>query len=174
VNAIFVNGAWVESLLQTNGDKETVEMIAKAGVLVERAGLPFGVGAHGLRTVELCEAHGGAGADFYFKTLHHHNYPTAPKPEELARNRSDAEVPGYWCRDPNAVIDFMHKVKKPWIAFKILAAGAIAPSHAFQYAFHNGADFICVGMFDFQVEANCRLAIEALKSTSQQKRPSYG
>jgi hypothetical protein len=174
VDAIFVNGAWIESLLQIKGDKETVDLIGKTGVLVKQAGLPFGVGAHGLRTVQLCEAHGGAGADFYFKTLHHHNYPTAPKPEELVHHRSDAEVPGYWCHDPKAVIDVMQEVKKPWIAFKILAAGAIAPSQAFRYAFHNGADFICVGMFDFQVEANCRLAIEASKSTSQRKRPSYG
>jgi hypothetical protein len=42
-------------------------------------------------------------------------------------------------------------VNKPWIAFKVLAAGAIEPKDGFRYAFENGADFICVGMFDFQI-----------------------
>jgi hypothetical protein len=63
-----------------------------------------------------------------------------------------------WCNDPQAVIDFMATVKKPWIAFKILAAGAIPPRAAFPYAFNNGADFILVGMFDWQIEEDTKLA----------------
>jgi hypothetical protein len=45
----------------------------------------------------------------------------------------------------------MESLKKPWIAFKTLAAGAIRPKEGFRYAFENGADFACVGMFDYQV-----------------------
>ena len=45
----------------------------------------------------------------------------------------------------------MNSLDEPWIAFKILAAGAIHPDNAFRYAFENGADFICVGMYDFQI-----------------------
>jgi hypothetical protein len=144
-------------------------MIAKAGEIVKQAGIPFGVGAHDLEIVHICEKHSGIDADFYLKTLHHHRYPTAPRPDEL--KEPYAEVPGYWCKDPDAVISAMEEIKKPWIAFKILAAGAIPPRQAFRYAFEHGADFICVGMFDFQVEENCRLAHEALQSAARRTRP---
>ena len=35
----------------------------------------------------------------------------------------------------------MKEVTKPWIAFKVLAAGAIPPQDGFRYAFANGAGF---------------------------------
>jgi radical SAM superfamily enzyme YgiQ (UPF0313 family) len=63
-----------------------------------------------------------------------------------------------WCKDPQAVVDVMAKINKPWIAFKILAAGAVHPRNAFPYAFKNGADFILVGMFDWQIEEDAKLA----------------
>jgi len=65
----------------------------------------------------------------------------------VVENRRD----NYWSRTPKKTIDFMKKVEKPWVAFKVLAAGAIHPRDGFKYAFEGGADFICVGMFDFQV-----------------------
>ena len=93
--------------------------------------------------------------DFYQKTFHSLDYYTAPRPDEKdAMGAHDNS----WCSDPQAVIDFMAKVKKPWIAFKILAAGAIQPRAAFPYAFNNGADFILVGMFDWQIEEDAKLA----------------
>ncbi len=52
----------------------------------------------------------------------------------------------------------MRTVKKPWIAFKVLAAGAIHPRNGFRFAFENGADFVNVGMFDFQVREDAVLA----------------
>jgi len=56
----------------------------------------------------------------------------------------------------------MGTVKKPWIAFKVLAAGAFLPKDGFRFAFENGADFICVGMFDFQVVEDVNVASEVL------------
>ena len=44
-----------------------------------------------------------------------------------------------------------HGGKMPWIAFKVLAAGAIPPQDAFRHAFENGADFILAGMYDFEI-----------------------
>ncbi len=63
-----------------------------------------------------------------------------------------------WCTNPEQVIEFMRTVKKPWIAFKVLAAGAIHPRNGFRFAFENGADFVNVGMFDFQVREDAVLA----------------
>jgi hypothetical protein len=65
----------------------------------------------------------------------------------------------------------MHGVTKPWIAFKILAAGAILPRQGFSYAFRNGADFIAVGMFDFQIKANCELARQLVAREKNRSRP---
>jgi len=43
-----------------------------------------------------------------------------------------------------------------------LAAVAVQPKEAFQFAFENGTDFVCVGMFDFQVRDNVRTAKKIL------------
>ena len=62
----------------------------------------------------------------------------------------------------------------PLFGFKVLAAGAIKPEDGFRYAFKNGADFICVGMFDWQVVDNVNTAIEVLGSDLKRTRPWYG
>ena len=52
----------------------------------------------------------------------------------------------------------------------VLAAGAIRPESGFKYAFANGADFICVGMFDFQVAGNATLVTKVLRSAENRDR----
>ena len=68
----------------------------------------------------------------------------------------------------------MAKVKKPWIAFKILAAGAIRPEKAMPYAFSNGADFIAIGMFDWQIEEDAAICRKAIEAAQKRTRPWYG
>jgi len=155
---VHITGDTAESLLaQGRFEKvgETVELIkAKKRVA--------GVAAHDLRVIVECEK-AKLDVDFYQKTFHSHEYYTAPRPGE-----KDAVGPhdNSWCSDPQAVIDFMATVKKPWIAFKILAAGAIPPRVAFPYAFNNGADFILVGMFDWQIEEDAKLARRVFNACS--------
>jgi hypothetical protein len=133
-----------------------------------------GVGAHDLRVITECEK-AGIDVDFYQKTLHSHDYYTAPRAGE-----TDVCGPNdnSWCSDPQAVIDVMAKIAKPWIAFKILAAGAIPPLAAFPYAVTHGADFVLVGMFDWQVEADATLARRVFRvesgPNSKRTRPWYG
>ena len=79
-----------------------------------------------------------------------------------------------FCHDPEKTAAFMQDVKVPWIAFKVMAAGAIPPEEAFRFAFANGADFICVGMFDFQVDADAALARRAIAESKNRKRPWMG
>ena len=100
--------------------------------------------------------------DFYVKTFHSLDYPSA-------KMNCDSS----WCSNPQETAEFMRTVKKPWIAYKVLAAGAIAPRQGFAYAFRNGADFIAVGMFDFQVKENCELMPRIIKMTQKRARPWY-
>jgi len=79
-----------------------------------------------------------------------------------------------WCIDADETIAYMKHIAKPWIAFKVLAAGAYLPRDGFQYAFSNGADFIAVGMFDFQVAENCDVLRRVLDETRQRERKWYG
>jgi hypothetical protein len=76
-----------------------------------------------------------------------------------------------WCINAEETIAFMKEVTKPWIAFKVLAAGAFLPRQGFQYAFKNGADFIAVGMLDFQIRANCETAQQILHRNQKRERP---
>ena len=61
---------------------------------------------------------------------------------------------------------------KPWSAFKVLAAVAIRPDSGFKYALENGADFLCVGMFDFQVAQNVSL-VKALLPPMQNRERAW-
>ena len=64
----------------------------------------------------------------------------------------------------------MKTVKKVWIAFKVLAAGAIHPREGFKFAFENGADFANVGMFDFQVREDAILARDIIAGIERRGR----
>lgn len=131
-------------------------------------GIPIGVGAHELDVVKAMEEKGYP-VDFYMKTIHDNNYwsyqADEPKVRTIKNNNDN-----YWCREPLETAKFMETVNKPWIGFKILAAGAIKPEHGFKYAFESGVDFTCVGMFDYQVVEDCNILTETLKGLRERKR----
>jgi hypothetical protein len=164
VDAIYLWGVSADRFVSQG----KVDMIARAVGIAKELGVPCGVGAHDMKVIKECERN-KIDADFYIKTFHHHNYPSAPKPDELTSIY--AEVPGYWCNDPQEVIDFMKGVEKPWFAFKVMAAGAIPPNDAFRYAFENGADFVLAGMFDFEIAEDVLIANRVLKGLKNRTRP---
>ena len=131
-------------------------------------GAPVGMGAHELNAVLQIEKEQWP-ADFYIKTFHHHRYPSAPRPGEA--KATTCETPGYWCRNPEETAEFMKTVTKPWIAFKVMAAGAIPPADAFPYAFNNGADFVLAGMFDFDIAEDCQITRDAVVKAQTRARP---
>jgi len=171
VEALVKDGCEAVYLWGVHSDKLVAEgrgeVIARLVALVKEHGIPSGVGAHDSNVIMYCEKN-NVGADFYIKTLHHHKYPTAPKPHELTA--AYAEIPGYWCRDPQELVEFMATVEKPWIAFKVMAAGAIEPASAFQYAFKNGADHVLAGMFDYEIAEDAKVACDIL-SNLERMRP---
>jgi NAD(P)H-dependent flavin oxidoreductase YrpB (nitropropane dioxygenase family) len=90
------------------------------------------------------------------------------QPDAVAR-RCDHD--NLFCHDHERTIEFMQDVKVPWIAFKVLAAGAIPAEEGIRYAFESGADFICLGMFDFQVEHDAELVRRCVAAARDRKRP---
>jgi hypothetical protein len=65
----------------------------------------------------------------------------------------------------------MKKVTKPWISFKVMAAGAIPPADAFKYVFENGADHTLAGMFDFEIAEDTKILNETLSGLKNRARP---
>jgi len=151
---IHLTGDACEGLL----DQGKFEKIAQSVQFIRSQKRIAGVAAHDLRVIVACEK-AGLDVDFYQKTLHTLDYYTAPRPDETGALGAHDNS---WCQDPQAVIDVFAKVKQPWIAFKILAAGAIHPRAAFPFAFNAGADFILVGMFDWQIAEDVKLAKHVL------------
>ena len=146
-----------------------VDLLAKAVEFIKKNGLIAGVACHDI-AVPMALEKAGVDVDFYMKTLHKDDYWSATPKEQLP----DVGLPGHdnmWCVAPEKTIEFMRKVKKPWIAYKVLAAGAIHPRKGFRYAFENGADFACVGMLDFQVREDALIAKNLLSVKFKRKRP---
>ncbi|MDY0164934.1 MAG: hypothetical protein RBS80_00235 [Thermoguttaceae bacterium] len=168
--ALYCWGAQSDDLVRTG----QVGKIARAVEIAKRYGVPVGVGGHSLQVPVQCERE-KVPCDFYVKTLHTDNYPSAT-PKELRKDfmwstGGEGFYDNMWCIDCEETVEFFKAVEKPWVAFKVLAAGALRPRQAFAHAFSNGADFIAVGMFDFQVKQNCDMIKRVVAREQNRQRP---
>ena len=126
-----------------------IDLIGKITSFIQQNGLIAGVGSHSLdvpKTVEKEQLQ----PDFYFKTFNNADY-NSQKPQEIA--------------------DVMKTVNKPWIAFKVLGAGVVKPREGFELALRMGADFLAVGMFDFQIMEDARIMRGLLAGDLKRERP---
>jgi uncharacterized membrane protein YphA (DoxX/SURF4 family) len=176
VDIVQVQGNWCDWLVRDG----KLEVIDKMLGHIRQQGYPAGLGAHSVESLIACRDNGII-PDYYMKTMHHDQYWSA-HPRE---NRFPFEVDGkeyldhnrfhnnMFCLFPERTVEFVSKATVPVMGFKVLAAGAIEPKDGFKWAYNNGADFICVGMFDFQVVSNVNTAIDSLKTTTR-TREWYG
>lgn len=172
-----IQGNWTDVLSRDNKFDVIVQMMDK----IRSQGYVAGMGAHSVEGLIRCEEQGII-PDYYMKTLHHDRYWSAHPVE----NRTSYEVMGgnsddhnkfhdnMFCAFPEKDVAFVERAKIPVMGFKILAAGAIEPRDGFNWALQNGADFICVGMFDFQVVNNVNTAIDVLANLQGRKREWHG
>ena len=140
--ACFLHGAACDGLVREKNLSEMeyyFDTIRKQGMLAGMAG-------HLNETVDV-PIKAGITPDFIMKTL----------------NTED-----YACSEPEKTKTMMAGIDLPWIAYKVLGAGRVEPEAGFRYAIEAGADFLNVGMFDFQVAENAELMrkLTALPSTS--------
>ena len=177
VDIVQIQGNWCDWLVRDNKFDVIVKMMDR----IRSQGYTAGLAAHTVDSLIACEEQGII-PDYYMKTMHHDNYWSA-HPRE---NRVPFEVDGkrypdhnrfhdnIFCLFPDRTAEFVQRAKVPVMGFKVLAAGAIHPSDGFNWAFKNGADFICVGMFDFQIVDNVNTAIDTLNNLQGRTRKWRG
>ncbi len=172
-----VIGNWCDWLVR---DKK-IDVIEKMLDYIRSQGFTAGLGSHTVDALIACGDYGIV-PDYFMKTMHHDQYWSAHPVE----NRIPFEVDGkkspdhnkfhnnIFCLFPDRTVEFVNKAEIPVMGFKVLAAGAIEPEDGFRWAFENGADFICVGMFDFQLVNNVNVTIDILNSLPNRKREWFG
>jgi len=177
VDIVQIQGNQVDWLVR---DKR-IDVVEKMLDHIRKQGYTAGLASH---TVDALIATEEAGIipDYYMKTMHHDKYWSAHPIE----NRVPFEVDGKnyldhnkfhnncFCLFPDRTVEFVNRATVPVMGFKVLAAGAIEPRDGFNWAFENGADFICVGMFDFQIVDDVNTTIDVISKLSGRKRSWYG
>ncbi|MFC1766150.1 hypothetical protein ACFL6U_29260, partial [Planctomycetota bacterium] len=159
-----------------------IDVLAEALDYIRAQGYPAGLGAHSIQALIACEK-AGLTCDFFMKTLHHDRYWSAhPKENRIPFSVDGKRSPDHnqihdnmFCLFPEETIAFMERQTTPLIGFKVLAGGAIQPKDGFRFAFANGADFICVGMFDYQIVDDVNIALDVLAQpvVKNRTRPWY-
>jgi hypothetical protein len=177
VDIIQIQGNWCDWLVRDN----KIDVIQKMMDKIRSQQYTSGLAAHSIESIIACEENGII-PDYYMKTMHHDQYWSAhPREyrfpfevdgkEYLDHNRFHNNM---FCLFPERTVEFVNKAKVPVMGYKVLAAGAIEPKDGFNWAFENGADFICVGMFDFQIVRDVNICLETLNNLSNRKREWYG
>jgi hypothetical protein len=175
---IYSHGGATDSHMMNGG---AIEVIGQMVDLIKAQGVPAGVGGHSLKMPMACEK-AKLNPDFYMKTFHVDRYWSATPQEgrkeydwmRMDSSNHNANFDNMWCNNPEETAAFMETVDRPWVAFKVMAAGAIPPRVAFSHAYRHGAHFIVAGMFDFQVEPDVEIAVECLQKLGSRKRPWHG
>jgi len=170
----FVQGGIADQIVLEN----RIDDLAKAIEFIRDQGIIGGTAAHSITVPEACVSN-GIPVDFFMKTYHHNNYwsatPVDPADPYLPKDGKDHNMAhdNIWCVSDKAAADFFSNNTTPWIAYKILAAGAIKPDDGLRFAFEGGADFACVGMFDFQIIEDANLTAAILGSELKRERKWY-
>jgi uncharacterized membrane protein YphA (DoxX/SURF4 family) len=177
VDIIQIQGNWCDWLVRDN----KIGVIDKMMDRIRSQHFTAGLAAHTVDSLIACEE-AGIIPDYYMKTMHHDKYWSAHPmefrhpfevdgEEYLDHNRFHNNI---FCLFPDKTVEFVDRAKVPVMGYKVLAAGAIEPKDGFNWAFKNGADFICVGMFDFQIVKDVNICLDTLNGLTGRQREWYG
>ena len=157
-SALYIQGETNDRLVREGKFDEIVAFVDR----MRKEKAVVGLGGHRLETIKAC-VEKGIEPDFWMKTIHHDRY--------WSRMADKPEHDNVYCREPQETKEFMATLKQPWIGFKVLAAGAIMPRDGFRFAFESGADFLCVGMYDFQIVDDVNICMDLLGANVNRQRP---
>jgi hypothetical protein len=144
--AIYYHGGRCDGKVREGKIDEVGEILEG----MKKTGIFTGLGGHRLETIKAAEQ-AGLNPDYYMYTV----------------NRV-----GYLSSDPEEIESFMATVRQPWIGFKVLGAGREKkPEEGLRHAFSRGADFIALGMFDWQLRDDVAIVQQMLAKGIQRKRP---
>ena len=114
-----------------NGGK--IDVIGQMVDLIKAQGVPAGVGGHSLNMPMACEKN-KLERRFLRQDVPHGPLLVGHAQGAAARNTTgcgatrrdhNANNDNMWCNNPEETAAFMETVEKPWVAFKVMAAGAI-------------------------------------------------
>ena len=170
VDIIQIQGNWVDWMTRD----QHLDRVARLLNKIREEGFTAGLGAHTIDSLIACKEQGII-PDYYMKTMHHDRYWSAhPREnrvpfEQDGRNYLDHNKyhNNLFCPFPERTADFVKESTVPVMGFKVLAAGAIHPKDGFRWAFENGADFVCVGMFDFQIVNDVNICIDTIQNINE-------
>jgi uncharacterized membrane protein YphA (DoxX/SURF4 family) len=179
---MYIQGGWGDMLVHAG----RFDLIHQVLDYIKSQGILAGMGGHSIQVAIACERE-GIKPDYYFKTMHHDQYWSAtPREfrEEFSLRSDDPSDPkvrsafdktndNIFDLFPEQTVEVFSKITVPLVGFKVMAGGAITPKDGFRYAFEKGADFICVGMFDWQVVENVNLVNTILHSKLERSRPWF-
>jgi len=129
--ACFLQGAACDGLVREKNLPDMAQYLDA----IRKHGMLAGLAGHLNETIDV-PVKAGITPDFIMKTLNTMDYASS---------------------EPEKTKAMMAGIDLPWIAYKVLAAGRVEPETGFRYAIEAGADFLNVGMFDFQVAENAEL-----------------
>lgn len=192
-DCIYIQGVNTDRLALS----DALEDLFQALEFTHSQGMLFGVGAHSIQTI-LESRKLGVKPDFYYKTFHHDNYWSATPREKRTeymehtsgggRSRDSVILAGspdaprvehgsyndnMWDYFPEQTTVVFNSIDVPFFGFKVMAAGAITPQDGIRWAFEHGADFVCAGMYDFQIVDDVNITIDILNSLGPRERPWY-
>ncbi len=168
-DALYVQGGVCDSFVE----RGLLDELGETLELMKKTSLPSGFGAHSIECPKAC-AKAGLQPDFFLKTYHSDDYFSATPREKRVEFIVDHDDRGskdnMWDIYPEKTREWMGNYRRPWVAFKVMAAGAIPPEKAFRFAFEGGADFICAGMFDFQIADDVKIVKKVLAESLNRTR----
>jgi hypothetical protein len=179
---MYIIGTQTDSMIQ-NGT--FTDVVPKALEYFKQNKVYCGLAAHSLEVAMTAEKL-KLPTDFYVKTFHSPGYWSAglqkvPRDPNFKPTDKQMIQPEYgiaefrhdnlWESTPEATKAFFEKLNKPWIAYKVLAAGRLHPRDGFEYALANGADYMVVGMYDFQIEENVKYLKDFMAKDLKRTRP---
>ena len=170
VDIIQIQGNWVDWMTRDQHLDRVGRLLDK----IKSEGFTAGLGAHTIDSLIACKEQGII-PDYYMKTMHHDRYWSAHPKENRVPFEQDGKNwldhnkyhNNLFCGFPEKTVEFVSNTTVPVMGFKVLAAGAIHPNDGFRWAFENGADFVCVGMFDFQIVDDVNICIDVLQDINE-------